>query len=386
VPVTSWRGLAADLAVASVATAIMILASLQSADQPSRPLEPVWALAAIGVVGAWTALARRYPRVALVGACATFYAALAAGVPAFSPALALGVPVLVAAWSGHLWWGVAVLGVIGLSSPYRLVGPGAEPAEKVALGTLFDVALVAVLLLLGETLRSRRVLREETSLRLQLAEQEHRRRLTEARLRAARDLHDVLAHTVAVVGIHASVAAETIDSRPGEAKQAMERVRSATREATADLRSTIAVLREDGIGPSRDPAPGVQHVRDLVAAVGQAGVEASLSILGETGALRPAVDITVYRIVQESLTNVLRHSDAGAVRIDIECTAEAVDVRIRDDGKGGSKLPRELLGGSGLQGMAERVSAIGGRLQHGYQHDGAPGYLVHARLPIGGSG
>jgi len=384
--VTSWRGLAADLAVASVATAIMILASLQSADQPARPLEPAWGLVAIGVVGAWTALARRFPRVALVGACATFYTTLAAGVPAFSPALALGVPVLVAAWSGHLWWAVAVLGVIGLTSPYRLTGSGAEPAGQVAVSTLFDLALVAVLLLLGETLRSRRALREEASLRLQLAEQDHERRLTEARLRAARDLHDVLAHTVAVVGIHASVAAETIDTRPRDAKQAMERVRSATREATADLRSTIQVLREDCSGGGRDPAPGVQQVRDLVAAVGQAGVEASLSIRGEAGALRPAVDMTVYRIVQESLTNVLRHSDAGSVRIDIECTTEAVDVRIRDDGRGGRKLLGEALGGSGLQGMAERVEAIGGRLQHGHKRDGASGYLVHARLPIGGSG
>lgn len=383
-PLTSWRGFAVDLAAATVVTVVMIVATLESTDHPARPVD-AWVFAALGVLGAWAAFARRAPRAALAGSCVTFYAAVAAGVPAFSPALALGVPVLVAAWSGYLWWAVAVLGVIGVTSaPYRLLGPGAEPLGQVALSTLFDLSLLAVLLLLGEALRGRRVVREEAALRLLLAEQEHQRRLTEERLRAARDLHDVLAHTVAVVGIQAGVAAETIDTDPATAKQAVARVRSATREATADLRSTIAVLREETVEDRREPAPGVHQLPELMETVRASGLDARLHLHGDATALRPTVDLVVYRIVQESLTNVLRHSTATAVEVTADCRADAVDVVVRDNGTPRERTPPHLdRGGSGLRGMAERVTAVGGRLEHGPALDGPPGYQVHARLPTG---
>lgn len=373
-----------DLAAATVVTVVMIVAALESADQPARPID-AWVFAALGVLGAWTAFARRAPRAALAGSCLTFYAVLAAGVPAFSPAIALGVPVLVAAWSGYLWWAVAVLGIVGVTSaPYRLLGPGAEPWGQVVLSTLFDLSLLAVLLLLGEALRSRRAVREEAALRLLLAEQEHQRRLTEERLRAARDLHDVLAHTVAVVGIQAGVAAETIDTDPATAKQAVARVRSATREATADLRSTIAVLREDAAEDRREPAPGVHELQELLEAVQASGLDARLNLHGDIAALRPSVDLVVYRIIQESLTNVLRHSTATAVEVTVDCRIDAVDVVVRDNGTPREQTPPHPdRGGSGLRGMAERVTAVGGRLEHGPAPDGTPGYRVHAQLPTG---
>jgi signal transduction histidine kinase len=385
VPLTNRRGFAVDLAAAAVVTVAMIVAVLESADQPARPVD-AWVFAALGVLGAWTAFARRAPRVALAGSCLTFYTALAAGVPAFSPALALGVPVLVAAWSGYLWWAVTVLGVIGATSaPYRLLGPGAEPWGQVALSTLFDLSLLAVLLLLGEALRSRRAVREEAALRLLLAEQEHQRRLTEERLRAARDLHDVLAHTVAVVGIQAGVAAETIDTDPTTAKQAVARVRAATREATADLRSTIAVLRQDTTEDRRDPAPGTHQLPELLETVRASGLDARLSLHGDIAGLRPSTDLVLYRIVQESLTNVLRHSTATTVEVTIDYRTDAVDVVVRDNGTPRQRTPPHPdRGGSGLRGMAERVTAVGGRLTHGPAPDGAPGYRVHAQLPLGG--
>jgi signal transduction histidine kinase len=390
---TFWRGMAADVAVAVVATGVMVVAAAESGDRPARPMD-AWVIIAIAVLGAWTGLARQAPRAALVGSCVSFYTVLALGVPAFSPALALGVPVLAAAWSGYLWWGVAVLGVVAVTSaPYRLFGPGAEPVGQVALNTLFDLALVAVLLLLGEALRSRRALRREVALRLQLVEQDHQRRLTEARLRAARDLHDVLAHTVAVVGIHAGVAVETIDTRPSDAKRAMERVRTATQEATADLRSTIAVLRDGSPESSPEPTPGVRQVADLAAVVREAGIDVHHSVRGDVSSLRPWVELTVFRIVQESVTNVLRHSAADSVWIDIDCTPDDVSVIIRDDGDGGRATGRAEDGGersqgrspdgSGLRGMAERVDALGGHLKHGTADDGRPGYVVQARLPTG---
>src|SRR5690606_14290891 len=119
----------------------------------------------------------------------------------------------VAAWTGHLWWGAAVLGLVAVSgTSYRLFGEATEPLSQILLTTLFDVSLMAVLLLLGQAFRSRRALREEAALRLRLAEQEHQQRLTAERMRTARDLHDVLSHTLALVGIQADVAAESVDT------------------------------------------------------------------------------------------------------------------------------------------------------------------------------
>ncbi|MGH3735345.1 MAG: hypothetical protein ACRDT6_06935 [Micromonosporaceae bacterium] len=181
-----WTGLAADLAAAVLLTAVMVAATVASGDQPARPVDAV-VVASVIAVGVWVAFARRAPRTALVGACVSFFFALAIGVPAFSPALALGFPLFVAAAAGYLWWGVAVVGLVGLTSvSYRLLAEGAEPFPVVAVGTLFDVTLLTVIVLLGETLRSRRALREEAVLRLRLAEREHQQRVTAERLRTAR--------------------------------------------------------------------------------------------------------------------------------------------------------------------------------------------------------
>lgn len=363
----------------------MVIAALESGDQPARPVDaPVVAI--LMVIGAWTAMSRRAPRIALIGASVSFFAALSVGVPGFSPVLAIGVPVLIAAWSGHLWWALAVVSLVGFTSvPYRLSGPGAEPLGQVALSTLFDVCLLAVLLLLGEALRSRRAVRQEAALRLLLADQEHQRELTAERLRAARDLHDVLAHTVAVVGIQASVAAETIDSDPETAKQAVDRVRAASQEASVDLRSTIAVLREDSLWSPPEARLGGHQLAELVDAVRASGLQVSFSVHGDLSTIRPSVELVIYRIVQESLTNVLRHSTAERVEVGLDLQADVVNVMIRDHGVPRESTPvRPDRHGTGLQGMAERIGAAGGRLEYGPAGDGAPGFRVEAWLPTGG--
>jgi signal transduction histidine kinase len=383
-----WRDLAADTAVAAVVTAIMIIAATESGDVPARPVD-AWVVLAIAMIGAWSAIARRAPRTGLVGAGVTFFTALIFGIPAFSPALALGVPVFMVARAGHLWWGVAAPSVVVVTgTPYRLAGPGAEPVGQVALSTLFDLSLLAVLLLLGETLRSRRALREEADLRLRLAAQEHENRITDERIRTARDLHDVLSHTLALVGIQANVAAESMDLAPERARRAVEQVRLASREAVSDLRSTIAVLRDDAAaGGGTAPAPGLAQLPALVEAVRAAGLTATLTLRGDPVPLRTAVELAVYRVVQESLTNTLRHSGAGSVEVLIERDPEQVRVEVRDDGRAGPVTRRAgdlRSAGSGLRGMVERVSALGGTLSFGDAGDGARGFTVRAQLPAGG--
>jgi signal transduction histidine kinase len=365
----------------------MIAAAAQSADHPARPMD-VATVTAIALVGAWTALARRAPRTALAGSLLTFYAALAFGVPAFSPALPLAVPLFAVAKAGYLWLGIATAGVVGASSvTWRLLGEMPEPFARVAVSTLFDLALLTVLLLLGEVLRSRGALRAEAALRLRVAEQAHQQRITAERLRIARDLHDVLSHTVAVVGIQAGVAAESIRTRPSRAEQAVELVRSATTDAMADLRSTIAVLREETADDlPLQPAPGLAKLPDLLHEAQAAGLTATLTVRGDPTPLRPAVELAVYRIVQESLTNVLRHARASSVRALVEHCGDAILVEVRDDGRG-ARPPVERDGapmGSGLQGMAERVAALGGALSFGPAGNGGTGFTVRVRLPTGG--
>ncbi|MFE9201450.1 sensor histidine kinase [Micromonospora sp. NPDC007230] len=385
---SGWcRRLPADVAGAGVVTAVMVAATMESDDFPARPVDlPV--VAAVALVGSWTAAARHAPRTALTGSCASLYAALFFGVPGFSPALALGIPLFAVAWAGHLWWGVAVVGaVMAVGVPFRLLDAGAEPVGQVALATMFDVALLAVLLLLGDSLRSRRALRAEAAVRLRMAEQEHQRRLTAERLGIARDLHDVLSHTVAVVSIQAGVAAESIDRDSARAKQAVEMVRSATRDAMLDLRSTIAILRKDAANETqRGPAPGLAQLPDLVDAVRSDRLTASLDVRGDAAPLRPAVELAIYRIVQESLTNVLRHSRATSVAVVVERGTDEVRVEVRDDGHAaGQPSPTgEQVPGSGLQGMVERVAALGGALSFGPVSGG--GFVVEARLPTGGAG
>lgn len=382
-----WR-LVADALLGVVMTAVMVTAAATSGDEPARPLDG-WVIAAVAVLGAWAGLARHAPRVAIVGSGLTFYTALALGVPGFSPALALGVPVFVAALVGYLWWSAAVLVVVtATSAPYRLLAAGAEPFSQVVVNSLFDLALVAVLLLLGESLRSRRALRRESELRLLLAEQEHQRRLTTERLRVTSDLHDVLSHTVALVGIQANVAAESIDADPEEARAAIAKVRNATREAAADLRSTIAVLRQECPERSVDPAPGVEQLPALLESFRATGVTPTLTHTGCSQQLRPAVDLAVYRVAQEALTNVLRHAGATTVDIAVDYGAEAVTVTVRDDGSGLDALGgvgASPGAGSGLRGMVERVESLAGRLEHGPRDDGATGYQVQARVPLEGA-
>ncbi|MEV0705123.1 sensor histidine kinase [Saccharopolyspora sp. NPDC050389] len=377
-------GVAADLAAAAALTAIMLVAAAISTDLPARPVDTVVVVGVI-VIGAWVAAARRWPRTALVGACASFFIVLAIGVPAFSPALALGYELFVVALAGRFAWGVSVIGLIGVSGlSFRLLGAEAEPFTRVAIDTLFDVTLLSVLVLLGETLHSRRAIRADAGLRLRIAEQEHDRRMADERLHIARDLHDVLAHTMTVVGIQANVAADCLADEPGRAREAVDRVRAAGEDAMADLRSTIAVLRSrpQSEGSTR-PAPNLEQLPELVDTARIAGMPATLEVRGETAMLRPSVALTVYRLVQESVTNALRHSGGSALAVTVDCGSEEVVVTVRDNGQRASRPNRSP--GSGLRGMTERTSALGGTLECGRADDGMPGWQVRARLPAGGA-
>ncbi|MEW5632184.1 sensor histidine kinase, partial [Streptomyces hydrogenans] len=202
-----------------------------------------------------------------------------------------------------------------------------------------------------------------------------RRRADEERLRIARELHDSLTHQISVIKVQAEVAVHVARRRGEEVPAALLAIQAAGREASRELRATLEALRDDDTAPPR----GIDDVRELVERARELGLDARLSVEGRRGDLPAAVDRTVYRIVQESLTNVARHAGAGAATVRIDCQPEALAVSVEDDGPGtpsaGSPSP-----GLGLLGMRERVTALGGRLTAGPRPQG--GFAVRAELPV----
>ncbi|MDA0565097.1 histidine kinase [Streptomonospora sp. S1-112] len=255
-----------------------------------------------------------------------------------------------------------------------------------ALSTLGGALVV---LLAGEIARSNRAYLHEVQRRAAEAErtreEEGRRRATEERLRIARELHDVVAHHISLINVQAGAAAYRRDDPEG-AYAALDAIKAASRQALRELRTTLGVLRQVDDGPATAaptaPAPTLARVGELAEHTTRAGLPVDLRVAGDPVPLPAAVDLAAYRIVQEALTNALRHS--GATRADVAVTYRpgGVGVEVRDNGTA-TAPPAE---GNGLRGMRERAAAAGGTCQAGPRAD-APGFLVRADLPLpGGAG
>ncbi|MET8202771.1 sensor histidine kinase [Micromonospora taraxaci] len=232
--------------------------------------------------------------------------------------------------------------------------------------------LVAVIV--GVT-RNRRAYLAEAQARAvaakQRTEEEARRRATEERLRIARELHDILGHHLSLINVQASAALHRPD--PSRSEQALTAIKEASKETLRELRTTLGALRQEGEVPVV-PAPGLRRLDDLITTVGRSEVDIRTEF-AEVGSLPPEVDLAVYRIVQEALTNVTRHARAATAVVRVRSDSDDVLVEVEDDGTGAPGAP-----GSGILGMHERARALGGSLSTGTRPDG--GFRVHARLPL----
>lgn len=232
---------------------------------------------------------------------------------------------------------------------------------------------LAAVLAAATAYRNTRLWRAEVSHRL--TQDAHERELVTARRRAeerveiARDLHDVVSHTLAVVGVHLNVALDSFDSDPAEARASLELAQQVRGRAMTDLKSLVTVLRE---GPV-DDLDSVERLADQVRA---AGIEVTLNEFGERGAVPAPVATAVFRVVQESLTNTVRHAGATKVSVTLRYAPDNVLVDVRDDGGGAAA---EVTDGHGIAGMRERVAALGGALTAGPDHGG---FTVRATIPI----
>lgn len=326
---------------------------------------------------------RRHPVAALVGTVIPAFAYDFLNYPGGLCTIAVGVALYSVADAGHRRPGVvAIIAVVGgFLAMGVLLGRGHVSDFVVALW--FAGWLVASLIL-GETTRSRRAYLEEVEQRAFAAERsredEARRRASEERIRIARELHDILAHRISMISVQSGVGAHLMDRQPEQARSALVAINQASKEALQELRATLGVLRQADEPEPRAPMPGLAQLEAVIASATAAGVDVRLDVSGEPRDLPAGVDLAAYRIVQESLTNVVRHARAATTRIAIAYPRADVVIEIEDDGYGVAEREPNFRGGNGLLGMRERAAALGGELQAG-PHPGG-GFSVRARLPI----
>jgi signal transduction histidine kinase len=208
------------------------------------------------------------------------------------------------------------------------------------------------------------------------AEQDARRRLDEERLRIARELHDVVAHTMATINVQAGVAAHVLPTHPEAAADALLAIKAASKDGLRELRAILNVLRQADEADPTQPAPGMTQLDALVAGTCRAGLETRLTVTGEPFPLPAAVDLTAYRIIQESLTNAIRHAGPATAEVRLEYRHGELRITVADTGRGPAGASN---GGHGLAGMRERAAAVGGAVETGPGPGG--GYRVAARLP-----
>ncbi len=366
------------LGFAAVVVAVAAASSNEpAADSASRGLDG-WAVALVSVALAVTLASRRVPGTAAAVVLVLGFVWYGVG---YTSGL-INVATLIAFYR---------LGASEASGPKIAVTASAVAAVLVNVGVFSEAgwseALTAagytvMAVLFGELVRHRRLLLEQYAHRAREAEADAERRVTTERLRIARDVHDVLAHTVSAMVVQAGVAIERIDRDPLGAREALTAIRESGRQAMGEVKATIAVLRtgsDDGGGLATAPAPRIARISDLVEMTRARGLRVDLHTTLSGRQLPELVELTAYRVVQESLTNVVRHAGASSVAVTIREGASEISVEVHDDGtskSGGAPA------GFGLRGMAERVESMGGELCHG--RHAAGGWMVRACLPVAG--
>lgn len=251
------------------------------------------------------------------------------------------------------------------------------------LQTVGHVLLVAIPLLAAEAHRNHRayvsLLQERLELAERTREQEAERRAAQERMRIARDLHDVVAHTLTTINVQAATAAELVDRDPEQTRSALDTIAEASRDAIGELRAILGVLRDlDSAGAPLAPAPSIDTIEKLIEDSRAAGVDVSLDVTGQRPARLPdAVSLAAFRIVQESLTNARRHAAGAPVRIALSFGPDQLALRV-ENGAGAISNANGSTPGVGIVGMVERAAVVGGELRAAPV---AGGFRVEGELP-----
>jgi signal transduction histidine kinase len=342
---------------------------------------PVATSAVIVVSGAALTLRRRQPLTVQVVVLFCWFAAMPVSTPLvtfFGQFIPMGIVVFTVARHGRgrdplVGAGVAALALVGVD---LLVPELQSPGEIV-----FHWGAITLVWILGYRLnqlegRSRESMRRAIDAQVAAAEQAMAA-VVEERTRIARDLHDIVAHSVTTMVVQAGAAEQVVDEDPEYVRQALHTIRLTGSGALADMRRVVTMLRDSDETGALSPQPGIDGLPGLVEEARTAGLTATLEVVGTIRPLPAGVDVAAYRIVQEALTNVRRHARATSVRVGLDYGDDEVRIEVADDGVGAA----DTRGGHGLVGMRERVSLYGGGLEAGSPT--GSGFVVRAVLPAG---
>lgn len=277
------------------------------------------------------------------------------------------------------WLGAAALVVAMTLFVQQDVAPQGPDAGDIA----FVLAFVGSPWAAGLAVRLRRerereLTLENESIRLE-QEAVARRAVTEERSRIARELHDVVAHAISVTVVQSRGARRILDTDPDGARQALDAIEHTNTQALGDMRRLLAVLRDTEDDAGTTPQPSLARLDDLLADVRQSGLDVRLETSGNDRDVPPGVDLSAYRIVQEALTNVLKHGAGATALVRIDYRPDELSVAVTDDGQGAAAVASAMTGGHGLIGIRERVAVVGGDIEAGRAPEG--GFRVRARLP-----
>ncbi|MGH2749943.1 MAG: sensor histidine kinase [Actinomycetota bacterium] len=370
----------ADAAVAGGAAAAQLFGTYLASQRSTGVRSLDFIGAALLIAAAVPLVARRKHPVAVLAlgvTCALVYDLLDYPGGFYTVPIAIGLYSMVAA-------GLRVQGIaaaLSIAIGFVVVDVMFESGHVFGVnGALWFSAWLAVSVTLGEMTRSRRSYLAEVEQRAieaeRTREEEARRRAGEERLRIARELHDVLAHSISMINVRAGVASHLLDQKPQEARDALDAIKQTSKDALRELRSTLGVLRQVDDEAPRAPGPSLALLDELVSHASAVGLPVNVSIEGEPRALPIGVEQAAYRIVQESLTNVARHAVPATATVTITYGDDDVRVAVDDDG---ARVSVNGDRGHGITGMRERAIATGGELDAGPRSDG--GWRVSARLP-----
>ena len=369
------------IVVLAVAAVLEVAIRRDNADAPQTTL---WfGIPAAAVIVLWLLARRRFP----FGAPAAFW--LLAAAASFVDGRLIPFPaglylagMLAAFLLGNLRdailarVGLAV--ILGSMATIIFNRPGHSPGELVFIPLLFGIAWLA-----GFALNARAEQADAAEARAAQAERERetaaRIAVAEERARIARELHDIVAHAVSVMVLQVGAVRHKLPDELADESGALRGVEQAGRTALAEMRRLLSAMRRDGDDLELAPQPGLGGVGALVAEIGRAGLPVTLHVEGEAAPLPRAIDLSAYRIVQEGLTNALKHARAHHAEVTLRYAADELQIEVRDDGTGGGASNGP---GYGLVGVGERVKIYGGTMTAGAAPDG--GFVLGARLPLGG--
>jgi signal transduction histidine kinase len=344
------------------------------------PLAEVAVVTALTLPLAWR---RRRPLLALI----VVAAALTAQVVLLSPGapFVVGlVPLLVLTFDAARGRARAAAAALAVTVGSITVATAEVPAMRTAGEVAFSVGIIVGIWLAGRYAGQRQRRADQLSTYAARLESDQDRRAREAiaieRARIARELHDIVAHSVSVMGVQAGAARATLDADPERTRQALQLIEATARDAIGDLGRLLGILRTEDDPSTLAPQPGLGDLDRLLGQVRDAGLPVEFHVEGSPRVLSPGVDLAAYRIVQEALTNVVKHAGPATAEVRIRYNGHAVDVEVTDDGSRRSGDPDAATGcGHGLVGMRERAAVYGGSLDTGAIP--GRGFRVHAVLP-----